>query len=312
MQIKKTVSNTPFKTMMHIACATLAVATLSTATACAVPDSAEFDEVMSWEEFRDQATFTVDDQEIYIVDWDIAVTLEQLERRYERYLDSQYGDVPRSTVNDHDGEPDIWSAADRLNLSYCVTDSFGDEKDRMVTEMANAAAAWELAADLDFKYVPAEDSNCQAANPNVLFAVRPWANGGGCAFFPSGMGCLSHTLFIDLDDLDNNPSWDKSAPNISSEGVLRHELGHILGLRHEHTRPESKACFEDSTWTEVTPYDVSSVMHYQWCNGITESDMSLTADDRLGVELLYGPAINPTAAAPRPTRPAQLAQRPYR
>lgn len=54
---------------------------------------------------------------------------------------------------------------------------------------------------------------------------------------------------------------------LTLEGILRHELGHTLSYRHEHTRPEAGKCFEDADWKPLTSYDGFSVMHYpqmQW------------------------------------------------
>jgi hypothetical protein len=76
-------------------------------------------------------------------------------------------------------------------------------------------------------------------------------------------------------------------------GILRHELGHTLGFRHEHIRPESGAstiegCVEDSNWRALTTYDRASVMHYPQCNGIDSWDLLITAKDAAGAESLYG------------------------
>jgi hypothetical protein len=73
-------------------------------------------------------------------------------------------------------------------------------------------------------------------------------------------------------------------------GILRHELGHTIGLRHEHTRPESGTCFEDNDWRGVTDYDAFSVMHYPQCNGQGDWSLTLTAFDQNGIACLYGPA----------------------
>lgn len=69
--------------------------------------------------------------------------------------------------------------------------------------------------------------------------------------------------------------------------TLGHELGHVLGFRHEHTRPESGTCFEDNNWRPLTPYDSSSIMHYPQCNGSSD-DLSMTSTDVAGVVALYG------------------------
>ena len=72
--------------------------------------------------------------------------------------------------------------------------------------------------------------------------------------------------------------------------VLLHlgpELGHTLGFRHEHTRPEAGTCFEDNNWRPLTPYDSASIMHYPQCNG-SSSDLEFQASDAAGLRALYG------------------------
>ena len=69
--------------------------------------------------------------------------------------------------------------------------------------------------------------------------------------------------------------------------ILTHELGHTLGFRHEHTRPEAGTCFEDNNWRALTTYDSASTMHYPQCNG-TSQDLSMTTRDRQGAASLYG------------------------
>lgn len=98
---------------------------------------------------------------------------------------------------------------------------------------------------------------------------------------------MARTLVIDLNDLDTNPVYEDDAPNVETVGVFRHELGHILGLRHEHTRPDPGTCFEDNSWRAVTVHDQASTMHYPWCNGVITSDLSITPLDRAGARLLY-------------------------
>jgi hypothetical protein len=70
--------------------------------------------------------------------------------------------------------------------------------------------------------------------------------------------------------------------------VLRHELGHTIGARHEHTRPEAGTCYEDSDWRPLTSYDAFSVMHYPQCHGRGDWALILTAKDKFGAACLYG------------------------
>jgi hypothetical protein len=264
-------------------------------------EGGEGGEVPSWEQFRAAATRVVDGGEIYVVEWDHALTLDELRAYYDRMVaqgEAQpnaphgLGEVEQdSIVNQVGGVDDVWTGGQHLRLTYCVSNAFAGNKVRAVNEMAAAARAWEAVAHVDFRYVPAHDGACTNANPNVVFAVRPWTSGGACAFFPSGGGCVPRTVVIDFADLDNN--YGTIAPNVRTVGVFRHELGHVLGLRHEHTRPETGVCFENNAWRALTPYDRASTMHYPWCNGFTTSDLSITDSDAIGARRLYGASFSP-------------------
>jgi hypothetical protein len=79
----------------------------------------------------------------------------------------------------------------------------------------------------------------------------------------------------------------RDIPPFTLSGVLRHELGHVLGFRHEHTRPEAGTCFEDDSWIPLTPYESDSVMHYPQCNGTNFGDLVITAGDAAGARAAY-------------------------
>jgi hypothetical protein len=226
------------------------------------------------------------------------VSETELRARYDAYAERAKGGVeieavPYSIVNSIGWDDDIWRNEQQLNLTYCVSNDWGANKARVVNEMAQATSAWEQVARVNFDYLPAHDANCQNTNTGVVFSVRPWNEGGACAFFPSGSGCVARTLVMNLGSFPNT-----SAPNAQSVGVLRHELGHILGLRHEHIHPGSGLVCgsEDSQWRPVTGYDQGSVMHYPWCNGVSSSSLSISAADATGVGKLYGSAVTNLAA----------------
>jgi len=182
------------------------------------------------------------------------------------------------------GADDIWAFSVRANLTYCISTAFGANHARTVTEMAQATADWEAHGDYNFVYVPAQDGVCTNANTNVVFAVRPRTEGGACAFFPSGGGCVPRTLVM------NYASFASGA--VTSQGVYRHELGHVLGLRHEHIRAPGTSCIEGGTFRGVTAYDSASVMHYPWCTGARNTgDLFITSNDALGINTLYSPPI---------------------
>jgi hypothetical protein len=77
-------------------------------------------------------------------------------------------------------------------------------------------------------------------------------------------------------------------------GVLRHELGHVLGFRHEHIRSEAPAaCPGEPLFgtTPLTEYDPRSVMHY-FCGNVGSDDLDITEVDREGARKLYGSPLS--------------------
>ncbi|WP_157232274.1 M57 family metalloprotease [Hyalangium minutum] len=244
----------------------------------------------SWEEFERDSTRSFEGTLSFVVEGDLPLTHEELRDYYERNVAAEVPSDLSGTlqqpliVNRVNSQDDIWNGTLRRNLRYCVSNEFGARKSRAVFEMSQATSAWEAVADVDFIYDPTHDANCHNGNAATTFSVRPWSGGGACAFFPSGGGCVPRTIVIDMTDLDTNPFYRQNAPNVTTLGVLRHELGHVLGFRHEHIRVD---CYEDSSWRALTTYDASSVMHYPWCNGVLTSDLSITNLDAQGVRALY-------------------------
>jgi len=87
------------------------------------------------------------------------------------------------------------------------------------------------------------------------------------------------------------------ANNAGPQRTVVHELGHTLGLYHEHARwqqnsvtDENKALCKPTTipWRAVTPADPDSVMGYTSCDDINDiSEPRLSAGDRQGLHYLY-------------------------
>jgi hypothetical protein len=91
-----------------------------------------------------------------------------------------------------------------------------------------------------------------------------------------------------------DPSYFDAGLSFNKVGVLRHELGHVLGFRHEHIRSGAPpACPDEDLWgtIDLTQYDPQSVMHY-FCGGAGSPELALTELDRIGSQKLYGPPFN--------------------
>jgi len=275
---------------------------LACASGCLADDSS--DSEPSWQELKDQTRETIDGVVVYRVEGDLWMTESELRAYYDAYVaqaDEGIGtSEQRSTVNrvtDAGGDivDDIYLGDEALQLTYCVSTRFtAAERLRALTEMSEATAAWAKVANVRFLYTPSEDASCNGQNRNIVLAVTPWTGNGACA--PIGRsrkgstGCPPGELVMNFSTFDTNPP----APSVTSRGVFRHELGHVLGLRHEHIRaeagnPTGNGCTEPiGTVGDVTTYDVHSVMHYQQCNGVTTSDFVISPLDVAGIQSLYG------------------------
>jgi serine protease len=249
---------------------------------------------LSYEQFLAKVYKEPFDGGVYIVNGDTSIANEKLLREfYEQNIKAAptrapSDQVPEFTINVVGGLDGVWSAGEKRSLTYCVSNSFGPRYPKVVADMEAAAGAWAAVADVSFAHVAAEDARCDATNARVLFDVRPvQVNGAYLArsFFP-GNARAQRNLLIDESAL----VLPAPPAKLQLVGVLRHELGHTIGARHEHTRPDSGKCFEDDSWRPVTTYDPFSVMHYPQCNGMGDWSLTLTARDQSGAACIYGPA----------------------
>mgnify|MGYP002737414933 CR=1 FL=1 len=271
MRLKRTLA------LAATAAAALAIGAVLPAAAASTPD--EGSDVPSFQEFAADTFRDVDGS--YIVNGDEVISGKKDLRSFYDQLVGPDTLTDGLIVNTVGGADDKWSSSKISNLTYCVSTKFGTRHADVVNAMQSGAALWEQASSkVNFVYVPSSDSKCTTRNNAIVFSVEPVATTQyiARAFFPSTPDRQQNVL-ID-DSIWSSGSWTPT-------NIIGHELGHVLGFRHEHTRPESGTCFEDNNWRPLTPYDSSSIMHYPQCNG-SSADLSMTSTDRAGVVALYG------------------------
>jgi hypothetical protein len=179
-----------------------------------------------------------------------------------------------------------------LILTYCVLKGmlFSQERYQMVRDhMKRATEDWQKTCGVKFEYRAELDDSPGTGNPGVLFTVRGIDAGAqfiAAAFFPNDPANRRRVL-IDPSYFDPFLTFDRA-------GVLRHELGHVLGFRHEHICSGALAACPDEPLfgtTALTEYDPHSVMHY-FCGGVGSRELAMTELDRIGSQKLYGPPFD--------------------
>jgi hypothetical protein len=215
---------------------------------------------------------------VYIVNGDTPVVdLNDLESILNEYFNDKL--IVNTLAS---GVLDVWDKKQRFELSYCVSDTFKDNKEAIVKAMKTATADWMKVANVKFIYRTDQDDNCDQKNEEVLFDIRPVSFGRyiARAFFPDSKRSARNVL---VDKMSFGYSEESLA------GFIRHELGHVLGFRHEHIHEESPGkCNESGTHKPVTDYDNRSVMHYPQCGGLNDiKNLVITETDAEGAEIVY-------------------------
>jgi hypothetical protein len=173
-------------------------------------------------------------------------------------------------------------------ISYCILRRTMEDSEYEFAKkhLTQATVDWEETCDILFQYISELDDSEPSTRPDgVVFVVRKIDAHGqfiAASFFPNDPPERRH-LFLD-------PSFFKDT-GYDPTGVLRHELGHILGFRHEQIRSEAPAICpkEDVDHTiDLTKYDPRSVMHY-FCGGVGSKTLAITDFDRSGAVRVYGP-----------------------
>jgi hypothetical protein len=194
---------------------------------------------------------------------------------------------PELKVNYNAGHPDVWSREKLPKLTYAVDRaSFGADAtqyERVVKNVGLAAKGWQdLCPACGIRFMHVTEADAAPTFDLALVIVRRYDAEGKFiaeAPFPS-TPADERFLYVD-------PSY--FATDFDPVGIFRHELGHVLGYRHEQL-DERSGCYqiEDNEWESLSRYDPRSVMHY-FCGGHGTMSLAFTATDKTSHRKLYTP-----------------------
>jgi hypothetical protein len=243
--------------------------------------------------------------EYYIVGGDMPLTRTQV-REYLSDLKASRsrgarpkGNLPNSELllGTYLGQPSYWKDSAARTLTYNVdAGSFPDKSEyaKVVGWIEGAGTDWmEKCAQcgIHFVHLSSQDEGRMMSN-RPLFTVKYIETRDyiAQAFFPFSP-IADRVLYVGPQLFENN--------GYNPRGVMRHELGHILGYRHEQIRGIA-GCYlgEDGNWKSITSYDSRSVMHYL-CGGGGNKDFMISPSDEKGHRCVYQLNLNHCPGMPQ-------------
>ncbi|PPL04279.1 matrixin family metalloprotease [Parapedobacter indicus] len=243
------------------------------------------DGFLDFESYKSQFdTVGIDGTVYYIVEGDLLLDDKELHQQFYRVNKPQ--DSQKLVGITRNGN--ILRIEDPTDIKYAIIKkSFSSsEYEKLVVYLKDATDDWSRVCNVAFNHVSRLDATLEVDdNPEeVTFIVRKMRTSKrgllASAFFPYDPKPERRMLIT--------PAFFQTS--FEKTGILRHEIGHILGFRHEHIRSGAPAiCPKNESvdhTIELTDYDPQSVMHY-FCGDAGTRELKLTKIDSIGASLVY-------------------------
>lgn len=200
----------------------------------------------------------------YIYDGCVEMSEEQVLRGYDDYISTD-------SRGNFDNPYMKWNNSERYNLTYQILGKLQTvdlTEDQVRNAFREATRKWMAVAGVKFIEV----------DENPLFTVEGEFNGenySAKSFFPHYYTDGEGKLVIRLNRGYASMSYYTYDRMV---GLFTHELGHALGLAHEHQRSDSPYNYGQGTYGyfHYGSYDSDSVMNYAnrpYLNGISQGDI---------------------------------------
>lgn len=215
-------------------------------------------------------TLTVEGETLWQADGDLWLTEVELQAWLERGAPDPA--MHGLTGALRDGRKIRWAPGVVLSCAVDVASFRSDQEAAIVVDATRAATKdWNARCGCQFEFLGALEDH-----PDPLFVIRYVGDEIGdtlaLAFFPYHTGAKRRIL-IGSGFFDTG--WDPT-------GMMRHELGHVLGFWHEHDR---------SGGGVLTEADPVSVMMYPPAHE-TDWKFFLSELDERGSQAVYGPSLS--------------------
>ncbi len=240
----------------------------------------------SFQEFKPNELL-IDSIKYFIIEGDLLLNeYEYMQYKIYKSLDKDTSELEPKLVGEiRDNKVVKWENGHILKYSV-MRKSFRTNKEYEIVRdnIKKATNEWEQTCNIKFYHDDSKDNtNSTIPSGDLTFVVLGFDSRSkfiASAFFPY-YSINRRRILID-------PSYFTTS--FDKVGVLRHELGHVLGFRHEHIRSNAPLVCQGESTTgtiDLTKYDPKSVMHY-FCGGMGNIKLEITEVDKLGSQSIYG------------------------